>query len=293
MSDIEKKGKDTETAPFNPFKSNIKTNNINQGAVAIEAERAIADVKAKLMIAKSFPRDEHEVFAAVVESCRRPAMAEQSEYAFPRGGQTVRGASIRLMEEMARKWGNIEFGIRELSQKDGYSEMEAYAWDLESNVRSSKQFTVTHTRDSKKEGKVALTDDRDIYEKTANYGARRLRSVLQAVLPPELEQIALSECRKTKEGNNTLPLTDRINAFLREMSKLNVSKELIEQRLGYSVDQMTEDDLGEYKAIYLSLKEHMTKVTDWFETGKAITEKAKKLNEQLNATKEATEEKPQ
>ena len=38
---------------------------------------------------------------------------------------------FRLAEEAARCWGNVDFGIKELSQKDGESEMLAYCWDME------------------------------------------------------------------------------------------------------------------------------------------------------------------
>mgnify|MGYP003458626048 CR=1 FL=1 len=38
-------------------------NDINQGTVAIEASRAIAEAQGKLVIAKRFPRDEVEAYA--------------------------------------------------------------------------------------------------------------------------------------------------------------------------------------------------------------------------------------
>ena len=42
-------------------------------------------------------------------------------HAFPRAGETVSGPSIRLAEMLAAVWGNIEYGIRELSRKEGAS----------------------------------------------------------------------------------------------------------------------------------------------------------------------------
>jgi hypothetical protein len=50
-------------------------------------------------------------------------MAETAFYSYPRGGQTVSGASIRFAEELARCWGNIEYGIKELSRDKDKSEM--------------------------------------------------------------------------------------------------------------------------------------------------------------------------
>ena len=39
--------------------------------------------------------------------------------------------------------------LRELSRRAGESEMEAYAWDLETNTMSSQKFTVKHIRDTR------------------------------------------------------------------------------------------------------------------------------------------------
>ena len=110
--------------------------NINQGTVAIEASRAIAEAQGKLVIAKKFPRNEIAAYAKAMEACQRPTMAAKAFYSFPRGGQTVEGPTIRFAEELARCWGNIDYGIKELSRDDGKSEMQAYAWDLETNAQS-------------------------------------------------------------------------------------------------------------------------------------------------------------
>lgn len=265
----------------NPFESRDKYKDINQGVVAVEAERAIADVKGKLIMARQFPRDESASYARLMNACSRKVVAEHAVYAYPRGGQTVTGPSIRLAEEIARCLGNIEFGIRELSQKDGYSEMEAYAWDLETNTRSIQHFTVVHKRE-KKTGAELLTSDRDIYEKTANDGARRLRSRILAIVPPEFIEDALAMCHRTMQGKNDEPIEDRIKKFVAVFAKHNVSKELLEKRLGYSVDNMTADDLVEYTKIYNSMKDGMTTSKDWFDVKKVQSESAKNLTNAFN-----------
>lgn len=87
----------------------------------------------KLVIAKRFPRNEVTAHVRVLEACRRPGLAQKAFYSYPRGGQTVKGPSIRFAEELARCWGNVDYGIKELSQDDGKSEMQVYAWDLKTN----------------------------------------------------------------------------------------------------------------------------------------------------------------
>ena len=139
----------------NPFARHLP-DHLNAGAVAIESERAIAEAQGKLVIAKRYPRDQARAFTAIMDACKRPGLAEEACYSFPRGGQTVSGPSIRLAEMLAANWGNIDYGIRELSRKEGVSEMEAYCWDLETNTMSSQKFTVRHIRDTRGGG-VKLT----------------------------------------------------------------------------------------------------------------------------------------
>ena len=76
-------------APNVPAPINIPTDTINQGTVAIEASRAIAEAQGKLLIAKRFPRDEVAAYAKAIQACQRPTMAAKAFYAYPRAGQTV------------------------------------------------------------------------------------------------------------------------------------------------------------------------------------------------------------
>ena len=54
---------------------------------------------------------------------------------------------------LAQNWGNIQYGIRELSSENGESTVEAFAWDVETNTRQTKVFRfhifVIHAMDLK------------------------------------------------------------------------------------------------------------------------------------------------
>lgn len=239
-------------------------NDINQGTIAIEASRAIAEAQGKLVIAKRFPRDEVAAFAKAMQACQRPAMAEKAFYSFPRAGQTVEGPTIRFAEELARCWGNIDYGIKELSQDDGKSEMQAYAWDLETNAQSVQNFTNPHQREVR--GKMqTLTSQRDIYENNANMATRRLRSRILAILPSWFVEEAINECKRTLAGKNDLPLIDRVKKMVVQFSKLGVTQEQIEKRLKRKIETMTGDDLVEYVGIFNAIKAGESKVAEWFE----------------------------
>lgn len=245
--------------------------NINQGTVAIEASRAIAEAQGKLVIAKRFPRNEVEAYAKAMEACQRPSMAMKAFYSFPRGGQTVEGPTIRFAEELARCWGNIDYGIKELSQDDGKSEMQAYAWDLETNAQSVQNFTNPHKREQGKK-MVTLTSQRDIYENNANMATRRLRSRILAILPSWFVDDAINECKKTLAGQNDIPLTDRVKKMVVAFAKLGVTQEQIERRLKKKIETMNAEDFVEYTGIYNAIKNGESKIAEWFEAEHVASE---------------------
>lgn len=260
--------------------------NINQGTVAVESSRAIAEVQGKLVIAKNFPRNYTASYAKAIEACQRKPFAEKAFYSYPRAGKTVTGVTIRFVEEMARCYGNIDYGIKELSHDEGRSEMQAYCWDLETNTVSIQNFTVEHIRETK-EGISKLTSRRDIYEKTANDGARRLRSRILAILPPKLIEDCVEECKKTLAGNDNMPLSDRINTLVVYFKKKGVTQEMLEKRMNHKLEAMTPEELVEYTGIYNGIKQKETTVSDWFEQPKTVTQmtEALKAEEESEKTK--------
>lgn len=265
--------KQEQAMPNVPMNNGVMAHldNINQGTVAIEASRAIAEAQGKLVIAKRFPRDEVQAYAKAMEACQRPTMAEKAFYSFPRGGQTVEGPTIRFAEELARCWGNIDYGIKELSQDDGKSEMQAYAWDLETNAQSVQNFTNPHAREQGKK-MVTLTSQRDIYENNANMATRRLRSRILAILPSWFVEDCISECKKTLAGQNDTPLVDRVKKMIVQFAKMGVTQEQIERRLKRKVNTMNAEDFVEYVGIYNAIKQGESKISDWFEAEKVASE---------------------
>lgn len=265
-----------QVAPPNFPQGVANFENINQGTVAVESSRAIAEAQGKLVIAKRFPRNEIDAFAKVMTACQRKSLAEKAFYSYPRGGETVQGPTIRFAEELARCWGNLDYGIKELSQGNGNSEMQAYCWDLETNTMSVQNFTNPHRKEVGKTIKE-LTSLRDIYENNANMAARRLRARILAVLPSDLVDEAIKECRKTLTGNNETPLIDRVKSMTVAFGKIGVTQEMIEGRLKRKIETMTAEDFADYIGIYNSLKENNSKISDWFEYEKEATDLAQAI----------------
>lgn len=276
----------TTYQPQLPQNGNIPSANINQGTVLIESQRAIAEAQGKLVIAQRFPRDEVKAYAKVMEACQRPVLAQKAFYSYSRGGSIVTGPTIRFAEELVRCWGNVDCGIKELSQDDGKSEMQAYAWDLETNTISAQNFTNPHIRETRN-GAVKLTSQRDIYELNANMAARRLRARILAILPVDLVENAIEECKKTIAGRNDEPLIDRVRKMVVQFAKLGVNQELIEKRLGRKIETMTTEDFIEYIGIFNSLKEGASKISEWFEAAPEANDVTQNIEAAMAAEEEA------
>ena len=232
------------------------------------ATRQAQEVQAAMVIAKKFPRDEFEAYERIRKACQRKNLAESATYMYPRGGTKVTGPSIRLAEALASSWGNIDYGIIELEQNDKYSSVMAYAWDLETNTRQSKIFTVPHIRYSAKKGNEKLTDPRDIYEMVANNGARRVRACILGVIPGDVVDSAVDMCNETLEKNLDGPIEDTIKKTLVIFKdKHGITKEMIEEYLGYSAESFTAQDIVKLRGVYSSLKDGMAKREDFFNMG--------------------------
>lgn len=225
--------------------------------------RQAQEVQAAMVVAKRFPRDEVASWDRIMRSCKRKSLAEQAMYEYPRGGENVTGPSIRLAETLAQNWGNLDFGITELEQRPGESTVMSYCWDLETNTRQTKIFTVPHIRQTKK-GAKTLTDPRDIYELVANQGARRLRACILGIIPGDVVDAALEQCNETLRGGKE-PLVDRVRKMVSVFREdFGVPKECLEQYIGCKVDAFTEQSIVRLRGVYTALKEGRANREDYF-----------------------------
>lgn len=238
-----------ELNPFTPQQGQ----SLASVTAAMATTRQAQEVQAAMIVAKKFPRNPTESMNRILDSCTRRTLAESAMYSYPRGGQEVTGPSIRLAECLAQNWGNIDFGYIELEQKNGESQVMAYAWDLETNTRQSKVFNVPHRRDTKK-GSIALTDSRDIYELVANQAARRVRSCILAIIPGDVIEAAVKQCELTLTGGK-IPLPDRIRDMVEKFAELEISAEQLSGFIGKNVDAFTAQDVVRLAKIYRSIKD--------------------------------------
>jgi hypothetical protein len=218
---------------------------------AVEQSRAIAEVQAAVVVAQQIPRNIQRAVAEMQESCGRLAMAEQAFYQVPNRGT---GASVHLMRELARIWGNVQHGTHELSRDDirGESEVQAFAWDVQTNTRTSRTFVVPH---EKMKGKVReqLTNLGDIQNNNNNVGARAVRECISNVLPRWFTEDAQNRCHQTLEHGEGEPLDARITKMLGGFKGIGITQTQIETKLDKKRGQWDAGDVAQMGIAYTSI----------------------------------------
>lgn len=278
----------------NPFQQTAVSEALPNTMTEVKSQREASEIQAMVFMAKQFPRNQIQAADRILNACTRQTLADSAVYSYPRGGQNVEGPSIRLAEVLAQNWGNLDFGIRELSQENGVSTVEAYAWDLETNVRQAKVFQVAHKRMAKG-GTKTLTDPRDIYEMVANQGSRRLRACILSIIPGDIVEAALAQCSVTQAasvGATPEEIKETIRKLTATMGKFGITAENIQDRYQCRLEAIRPAQIVELRKIYTSLKDGMSKPSDWFAIQEVKKSDAQDLNAMVDGTA-AVEAKPE
>lgn len=220
-------------------------------ATAIEQQRAISEVQAAVVVAQNCPRDMARAEEEMKYVCGKMSMANHAFYQVTNRGT---GPSVHLMRELARIWGNVQFGVNELHRNDdlGESEVQAWAWDVQTNTRSSRTFIVPHQR-MRQGARVDLTDLQDIYLNNQNVGARAVRECISTVLPRFFTEEAQNICRRTIEHGEGKPLAERIAGAVKTFDGIGVTERQLEIRLDKKRGQWDAGDVAQLTIAWQSI----------------------------------------
>ncbi|WP_233869554.1 hypothetical protein [Paraburkholderia adhaesiva] len=246
--------------------------NVTETAGArLEQSRELADLQINYLMAQRFPRDAVRAMDRILLAFTRNTLAEHSQYQYARGGEDIRGPSIKAMQEIGTLWSNLDMGWRERSRgRDGsgvpFSEMEAWCIDFEARSRKRVAWIVPHWRDRSETrgGGYVLHDERDVYELYANMAQRRLRECIKAIVPSDVVERAMEQADATLKATadtSAAGMAKMVEAF----APLGVTKDMIEQRIQRRLDAITASQVVNLKRVYVSLREGMSTPSEWFE----------------------------
>lgn len=220
-------------------------------ATSVEQSRAVAEVQSAVIVAQQIPRDMQRAEAEMRDTCGRMAMAKQAFYQVPKRGN---GASVHLMRELARIWGNTQYGVNELARNDarGESEIQAWAWDVQTNTRSNRTFIVPHARMARGR-REELTDLGDITNNNNNAGARAVRECISAILPKWFVELAQDICKATLENGEGVPLPKRVETMLGMFRELGITEAQLETKIGKKRGAWDAGDVAQMGITYTSI----------------------------------------
>jgi len=151
----------------------------------IEQARAAHDVMVAMEAAKKWNRNLKKVREDMLLVCQTERVAKTAFWSLPRGGKELTGSSVQLMRTIAAIFGNMDVGARQLdrNERGRFSEMQAWAWDLQSNFRIAETFIVPWIVDLKNEGSRPAKSEREIRELLSAVAQRKVRVQIANVLP--------------------------------------------------------------------------------------------------------------
>jgi hypothetical protein len=261
------------TATIEQFVSAVtKTDRIGQGT-AVEQARAATQVQGAIYIAQQFPRNVAAARTRMLQACSQMDLAARAFYSYPRGRETISGLTIDVACEIAQCWGNLEYGLTEMRRDEEYgqSEMLAFAWDLETNVRNASTFIVLHVRETKK-GNYRVTESRDIYEVNTNQGNRRIRAAIFKILPHwyvAQAEAALKATLLRAVDQSDKPLAEQIKDSVASfLEQHGITQAQLEHKAGRPVARWTQDDVVQLRILSDSLGRGDLKVEEAFPSAK-------------------------
>jgi hypothetical protein len=169
------------------------------GNATAMALTAMATVELQMKMAMSFPRSRDRITVDLAMACQNPEFAEVALYTYPQGKTTISGPSIKLAEEMARHWGNLNSGYYIVMDAEDQRTVRAWAWDMEKNVRRESDVTFAKLIQRNFGGRTdwIVPDERGLQQLTAAKAATGVRNMILSLMPDQLKRDAVSWCRQT------------------------------------------------------------------------------------------------
>lgn len=269
----------------------VRTEHSSELAQTGAAAEKQYEIQSAIIVARNFPRNEDAAFQKLMKACRRTSFAEDAAYSFPRGGQAVEGPSINLAREAARVWGNVRHGVEVIRDDEKTRQIRAFAWDMETNTKVTAEDDFAKLIYRKKGGWVE-PDERDLRELTNRRGAILKRNCILEVLPKDLIEDAMAMAKQTlKLGAERDPEGARKKIIL-AFSELNITPEMIEQKLGHPLAQSSPAEIADLRTIYKSIADANSTWSDHMKQAEARNGDEPRRKSEAPATEPSTATNP-
>ena len=243
-------------------------------AVAV-AEQARAIVEARYKMALARPRDWDTVRAKLLKDAMRPGFAATAIYNKPIG-KGVTGPSIRFAEAAIRAMTNIVSETMTVFDDASRRIVRVTVTDLEANTPWSQDVTIEKTveRSRLKDGEIPIasrtnskgypvyivpaTDD-DILNKTNALISKAVRTLALRLLPGDIQEEALAQCRETNRKGDAAMGPDAARLKMFDLfSDVGVTPADLKAYLGHDCARITREEHEHLRGIWTALRDGET-----------------------------------
>jgi hypothetical protein len=239
----------------------------------------------QITTAKAYPRDIKKVLnQAIMLATLDEETAESCIYSLPRGKdkntgqqQYLKGESIRLAEIMVSTWGNFQCATRIVSNDGKTITAEGAAWDLENNVKISREVQRSIVDSS------GRTYRADMQVVTGNAAAAiALRNAIFSVIPKALAKKVYEAAVKFAIGDQT-KLSSKVKALIQRFEKMGIGSEKIFAYFNKNnVEEVTQEEVEEMIGIGTSIKDGSLPIDKAFVLSEEDNTKARDLESKLS-----------
>lgn len=274
-------------------------------ASAAVAEMARARIQARYVMAMRRPRDWDEVRTKFLKECRRPSFAEVALYSKPRGGKSIEGPSIRMVEVALRCMGNVDIDTPVLFDDADRRKVAVYVTDLESNVTYTREVLLTKTVERSKPesdgtfisvrknsyGKnvylVPATED-DLMVKESALVSKTIRTNGKRLFPGDLMEEGENIVRETVRDRAAKDPDAEKRRIVDAFARLNIQPSDLKNYLGHEIAQSSPAELEELRRVWTGIKDGDATWKEILEergkaSGEPTTGKTDKLKEKVKA----------
>lgn len=235
-------------------------------------------LQAAIEIAHRYPRDPEAILAQAIAGLdKHPEAAEKAIYSIPyedrRRNRTVKveGLSVRTAETLAALWGHLRVGVRISGEdKDGY-DLEAVAWDMQSNFQQLLPFRVSKWEKSR-DGKTFALDERRMLQSLQAAVSKVKRNVVLSMLPTHVK---LAYERRVREilakgplnrpaAPDTIKMVEDAFAQFEVKPGERVTKDMLEARVGKPTASWLGSDIADLRGLYTAIEDGQVSAAEVF-----------------------------
>lgn len=238
-----------------------------------------AAVEAKYTMALVRPRSVDNARVKTLQACARPKFAEAAKWSKPQGNKRIEGPSIRLAEELARNFGNIDITSTTLVDDPTKRIIQVEAKDLESNLTVGHPITIAKTVERRDHGGrlvlgerlnsggdkvyiVEATED-ELLNKINAQTSKAIRVLVLRLIPGDIVEEALAACAKTIKDRVTADPGAAKKALVDAFAAVGVMPKDLEGYLGHDLAQLQPAEVEDLRAVYSAVRDGDAKWSDF------------------------------